>query len=67
MFILQTVFEFSVAGFIIWGLFNEQKLVKFEDRIFDVIKRRVKASAKKRNVYRSEQRRHPAEGDRTCA
>ena len=29
MFILQTVVEFSVAGFIIWGLFNEKKLIKF--------------------------------------
>ena len=53
MFILQTVLEFSVAGFIIWGLFNEQKLIKFEDRIFDFVKRHTKSSAKKRNVYRS--------------
>ena len=52
MFILQTIIEFAVAGFIIWGLFNEKKLVKFEDKIIDAVKRRVKASEKKRNVYR---------------
>jgi hypothetical protein len=65
MFILQTVLEFSVAGFIIWGLFNEQKLIKFEDRIFDFIKRHTKSSAKKRNVYRHESRCQ--RDDRTCA
>lgn len=58
MFILQTIIEFAVAGFIIWGLFNEKKLVKFEDRIIDAIKRRVKASEKKRNVYRHESHCH---------
>ena len=65
MFILQTVLEFAVAIFIIWGLFNEQKLIKFEDRIIDAVKRRVKKSAKNRNVYRHESRRQP--DDRTCA
>lgn len=65
MFILQTVLEFAVAGFIIWGLFNEKALVKFEDRIIDAVKRHVKASAKKRNVYRHESCRHG--NDRTCA
>ena len=65
MFILQTVLEFSVAGFIIWGLFNVQKLIKFEDRIFDFVKRHTKPSAKKRNVYRHESRCQ--RDDRTCA
>ncbi len=65
MFILQTVFEFAVAGFIIWGLFNEKKLIKFEDRVIDCIKRHTKSSAKKRNVYRHES--HCKRDDRTCA
>lgn len=65
MFILQTIIEFAVAGFIIWGLFNEKKLVKFEDRVLDAIKRRVKSSAKKRNIYRHES--HRQGDDRTCA
>ena len=65
MFILQTVFEFAVAGFIIWGLFNEKKLIKFEDRVIDFIKRHTKSSAKKRNVYRHES--HCKRDDRTCA
>ena len=33
MFFIQTLIEFAVAGFIIWGLFNESKLVDFEDKI----------------------------------
>ena len=41
MFVLKTVLEFAVAAFIIWGIFNEQKLVRFEDRIAA----RIKASA----------------------
>ncbi len=64
MFILQTVIEFSIAGFIIWGLFNEKKLIRFEDRIFDFFKRHFKKSCKNRNIYRHESRRSD---DRTCA
>ncbi len=37
---LQTLFEIIAAGFIIWGLFNEQKLVKFEDKIKAAVRRR---------------------------
>lgn len=64
MFILQTVLEFSVAAFIIWGLFNESRLVRFEDRIADFVKRRVRRSYAKRNEYRHESR---GKNDRTCA
>ncbi len=69
MFILQTLIEFAVAFFIIWGLFNEKKLIKFEDRIIDAVKRRVKKSARSRNVYRHESHRskHHMSDDRTCA
>ena len=49
MFILQTVIEFAIAGFIIWGLFNENKLVDFEDKIIAKIKSR--RAARKANVY----------------
>ena len=38
MFILQTIIEIAVAVFIIWGLFNEQTLVNFEDAMFIDIK-----------------------------
>lgn len=31
--LIQTICEILVAAFIIWGLFNEQKLVDFEDKI----------------------------------
>lgn len=53
MFILQTVIEFAIAGFIIWGLFNENKLVDFEDKIIEKIKRRVRAS-RRANIYTRE-------------
>lgn len=49
MFLFQTILEFAVAGFIIWGLFNEKKLIKFEDRIAARVKR--KFAAKKQNIY----------------
>ena len=64
-FMLQTILEIAVATFIIWGLFHEKTLVKFEDRIIAQIKRKFKASRSKRNVYRHEARRHG--NDRTCA
>ena len=66
MFILQTILEVAVAVFIIWGLFNEKKLIKFEDRIADFIKRKVSSSHAKRNVYRHENHRHYSD-DRNCA
>lgn len=51
MFIIQTILEFSVAGFIIWGLFNESKLVDFEDKIILKIKNKI-AQKKRSNFYR---------------
>ena len=30
---LTTLLECAAVGFIIWGVFNEQKLVAFEDKI----------------------------------
>ncbi len=66
MFILQTVLEIAVAAFIIWGLFNEKKLVKFEDRVIDFVKRKVSSSHAKRNVYRHETNHHYND-DRNCA
>ena len=51
MFIIQTILEFSVAGFIIWGLFNEDKLVDFEDKVIDKIKAKI-AAKKRSNFYR---------------
>ncbi len=64
-FMLQTIIEIAVAAFIIWGLFNEKTLVKFEDRIIARIKRKIKAKRANRNVYRHESHRHF--DDRNCA
>ncbi len=63
MFILQTVIEFAIAGFIIWGLFNESKLVDFEDKIIDKIKSKVRAS-RKANIYTRETSAHQ---NKNCA
>ena len=64
-FMLQTVLEIAVATFIIWGLFNEKTLIRFEDRIIAALKKKFKASRSKRNVYRHEARRQY--DDRNCA
>ena len=45
-FIISTVFEFLLGGFIIWGIFNEQKLVAFEERMFLRIKNYFKDRSK---------------------
>ncbi len=33
LFVLQTILEIAGAAFLIWGIFNEQKLVRFEEKI----------------------------------
>ena len=33
MFVLQTIFEIVLASFVLWGIFNEDKLIKFEERL----------------------------------
>lgn len=33
MFVLQTIFEFILVGFVFWGIFNEDKFVKFEENL----------------------------------
>ena len=43
--ILITIAEFAVGGFIIWGFWNEEKVIKFEDRLL----RRLGFNVKKRH------------------
>lgn len=38
--ILQTALEAMAVGFVFWGFFNEDKLVRFEDKIKASIKRK---------------------------
>ncbi len=38
--LFQTVLEIVAIGFIIWGYFNQDKLVSFEEKIKSQIKRR---------------------------
>ena len=45
---IQTLLEIGAVAFIIWGLFNEQKLVRFEERIKAAFRRRqLKVTQKK--------------------
>ena len=48
--IIATLVECAVGGFIIWGLFNEDKLVDFEDRLVRYVKESVHKRQVKRNV-----------------
>ncbi len=64
-FMLHTVLEIAVATFIIWGLFNEKTLIRFEDKIITYFKKKIRASHKKRNIYRHESSRRF--DDRNCA
>ena len=56
MFFIQTVIEFAIAGFIIWALFNESKLIDYEDRIIDKLKHRI--HRRKAKIYRRESTTH---------
>lgn len=44
-FIFVTLFEILFAAFIIWGIFNEEKLVRFEDKIRYKVKKGKKQTA----------------------
>ncbi len=37
---IQTLLEIGAVGFIIWGLFNERKLVRFEEKLKAAFRRR---------------------------
>jgi hypothetical protein len=41
-FVLQTIFEIAVAGFIIYGLFFEEKFAETERKVFSAIKRYIR-------------------------
>ncbi len=36
----QTILEIAAIGFIIWGYFNQEKLISFENRIKAFVRRR---------------------------
>lgn len=40
LFTIQSILEVIAVSFIIWGLFNEQKLVRFEKNIMAKIRRK---------------------------
>ena len=53
--IFQTIFEILAVGFVIWGIFNEKRLVAFEKRLKASIQRK-----KLRLVQRESLNRHCA-------
>ena len=38
--IIKTLLEAAAIGFIIWGLFNEHKLITFENRIREAMRKK---------------------------
>ena len=54
---LQTIFELAAIVFIVWGFFNEDKLISLEKRIFATIRRRrikvIKGIKGKRDIIRN--------------
>ena len=38
--VLKTLFEFLLVGFAIWALFNEDRFIAFEEKLFSAIRRR---------------------------
>lgn len=44
MFMISSIFEIIAATFIIYGIFNEEKLVAFEEKIVKKIKNRSSKS-----------------------
>ncbi len=51
--IFQTTFEFFAVAAVIWGIFNERKLVDFEDRVKAYFRRR-RMRVSKNEIYRNE-------------
>ncbi len=47
--ILNTVFEFALVGAVVWGIFNEHRLVAFERKIKAYFRRRNLRVVKKGN------------------
>ena len=48
-FVISTVFEMALGGFIIWGFCREEVLIRFEDRIRAALRRRF-GRGKKRHA-----------------
>jgi hypothetical protein len=48
--IIRTFFEIGVAAFIIWGLFNEERLVAFEEKVLSRLRRKRLRVIKTQNV-----------------
>lgn len=64
-FIFASIFEIIVAAFIIWGVFHEESLAEWEDRLLTRIKRAVKAVCRRRRDRRDRRARHYAAARRS--
>lgn len=49
--VLSTVFEIFLFAVLVWGIFNEERLVAFERRIFSHFRRRKLKIVKPTNSY----------------
>ena len=41
-FLIRTVLELAVAALILYGVYNEKKLIAFEHRVIRIIKKKIK-------------------------
>lgn len=49
--LFQTILEVLAIGFIVWGYFNQDKLVSFENRIKAFVRRRKLKLSKGDNTF----------------
>ncbi|MDD6275485.1 MAG: hypothetical protein PUB20_01475 [Clostridia bacterium] len=40
--IIRTILEFAVAALILYGIYNEKKLIAFEDKAIRIIKKKIR-------------------------
>lgn len=49
--VIRTLFELFLVSAVVWGIFNENKLVAFERRVISAFKRRKLKVVKPMSVY----------------
>ena len=58
---LITLFEIAMVGFVVWGVFHEDRFIKFEDRVVARFRRRklkvIEGGSKVNKSYYPEQYR----------
>lgn len=48
--IIRTILEFAVAGLILYGIYNEKKLIAFENRMIRIITKKIKRYRRRKSA-----------------